>query len=322
MMGTIISESVSARLVSDKPIKKTPYQVKGVFMKQFSDEKIVPFLDGKLRSKYLYPRVQVKILDEQIYIVGINEGVDPILSLVDNLELFNFGDITVKIENIDIEQNKDPVSLVDNLLRYKFVTPWVALNAGSSKKFKGIEEGDKILFLNKLLGQNLLFLSKELNLDIDSKIYTKVVVDSIDPYNHEENGWRSFNGEFRTNFMLPNFIGFGNGITRGFGSIFSLNHPNNLEFQNSSKELGKYTIEDINEDDNAMSCVTIKDAPVISNRRKKKRFKSKKKGFSKNNRLQKNRFKSKNNKLKNQEIDIDDESRFNSEEYHQKQHDL
>ena len=59
----------------------------------------------------------------------------------------------------------------------------------------------------------------------------------MDPHNHEENGWRSFNGEFRTNFMLPNFIGFGNGITRGFGSIFSLNHPNNLEFQNSSKEL-------------------------------------------------------------------------------------
>ena len=321
-MGTIISESVSARLVSDKPIKKTPYQVKGVFMKQFSDEKIVPFLDGKLRSKYLYPRVQVKILKEQIYIVGINEGVDPVLSLVDNLDFFNFGDITVKIEKIDIEQNKDPVSLVDKLLRYKFITPWVALNTGSSRKFKGIGEDNKILFLNKLLGQNLLFLSKELNLDIDSKIYTKVVVDSIDPYKHEENGWRSFNGEFRANFMLPNFIGFGNGITRGFGSIFSLNHQNNLEFQNSSKELEEYTIEDINEDDNAISCVTINDAPVISNRKKKKRFKSKKKGFSQNNRPQKNRFKGKNNNVKKKQIDIDDESRFNSEEYHKKQHDL
>ena len=144
----------------------------------------------------------------------------------------------------------------------------------------------------------------------------------MDPHNHEENGWRSFNGEFRTNFMLPNFIGFGNGITRGFGSIFSLNHPNNLEFQNSSKELGEYTTEDINEDDTSISIVTINDAPVISNRKKKKRFKSKKKGFSKNNRPQKNRFKSKNNNVKKQEIDIDDESRFNSEEYHQKQHDL
>ena len=321
-MGTIISESVSARLVSDKPIKKTPYQVKGVFMKQFSDEKIVPFLDGKLRSKYLYPRVQVKILKEQIYIVGINEGVNPVLSLVDNLELFNFGDITVKIEKIDIEQNKDPVSLVDKLLRYKFITPWVALNAGSSKKFRAIKEDNKILFLNKLLGQNLLFLSKELGLDTESKIYTKVKVESIDPHNHEENGWRSFNGEFRTNFMLPNFIGFGNGITRGFGSIFSLNHPNNLEFQNFSKEVEDYTIEKINEDDDAISCVTINDAPVINNRKKKKRFKSKKKGFSKSNRLQKSRYKGKNNNVKKQEIDIDDESRFNSDEYHQKQHDL
>ena len=321
-MGTIISESISARLVSDKPIKKTPYQVKGVFMKQFSDEKIVPFLDGKLRSKYLYPRVQVKILKEQIYIVGINEGVNPVLSLVDNLELFNFGDITVKIEKIDIEQNKDPVSLVDKLLRYKFITPWVALNAGSSKKFKAIKDNNKILFLNKLLGQNLLFLSKELGLDTESKIYTKVKVESIDPHNHEENGWRSFNGEFRTNFMLPNFIGFGNGITRGFGSIFSLNHPNNLEFQNFSKEVEDYTIEKINEDDETISCVTINDAPVINNRKKKKRFKSKKKGFSKSNRLQKSRYKGKNNNVKKQEIDIDDESRFNSEEYHQKQHDL
>ena len=161
-------------------------------MKQFSDEKIVPFLDGKLRSKYLYPRVQVKILDEQVYIVGINEGVDPVLSLVDNLEFFNFGDITVKIEKIDVEQNQNPVSLVDKLLRYKFVTPWVALNAGSSKKFKGIEEDNKNLFLNKLLGQNLLFISKELGLDTDSKIYIKVEVDSMDPHIHEENGWMSF----------------------------------------------------------------------------------------------------------------------------------
>ena len=86
-----------------------------------------------------------------------------------------------------------------------------------------------------MLGQNLLFLSKELGLHTDSKIYTKLEIESMDPHNHEENGWRSFNGEFRTNFMLPNFIGFGNGITRGFGSIFSLNHQNNLEFQNSSK---------------------------------------------------------------------------------------
>ena len=84
-MEIIVSESITARLVTDKPIRKTPYQVKGVFMKQFPDEKIVPFLDGRLRSKYLYPRVQVNIINEQIYILGINEGVQSVISLLKNL---------------------------------------------------------------------------------------------------------------------------------------------------------------------------------------------------------------------------------------------
>ena len=49
-------------------------------MKQFSDEKIVPFLDGKLRSKYLYPRVQVKILDEQVYILVLMRSRSSIIA--------------------------------------------------------------------------------------------------------------------------------------------------------------------------------------------------------------------------------------------------
>ena len=242
-MEAIISESITARLVSDKPVIKTPYQVKGVFMKQFPDEKIIPFLDGRLRSKYLYPRVQVKILNEQIYIVGLNEGVEPVLALIKNLDSFNFGDITLKIEEVETEQNNDPVMMADKLLRYKFITPWVALNAGTNRKYKNLVDEEKILFLNKLLGQNLLFLSKELGLNIDSKIYTKVDVQDIEPKKHDENGWRSFDAEFKTNFVLPSYIGFGKGITRGYGSIFSLNQTNNLESQDSDED---YTQEEIN----------------------------------------------------------------------------
>ena len=32
--------------------------------------------------------------------------------------------------------------------------------------------------------------------------------------------WGSFEGGFKTNCILPNYIGLGNGITRGFGSIY------------------------------------------------------------------------------------------------------
>ena len=317
-METIISESITARLVSDKPVIKTPYQVKGVFMKQFPDEKIVPFLDGRLRSKYLYPRVQVKILNEQIYIVGLNEGVEPVLALIKNLDSFNFGDITLQVKETQTEQNNNPVIIVDKLLRYKFITPWVALNAGTNRKYKNLVDEEKILFLNKLLGQNLLFLSKELGLNIDSKIYTKVKVRDIEPNKHDENGWRFFDAEFKTNFILPSYIGFGNGITRGYGSIFSLNHTNNLESQASDED---YAQEEINATDELLSFVTINDSPLINKRKKKKRFKGKKRRTPNNiSRSPKGMSRKKGNHSNNKEADIDDDSRFNSEEYHKKQH--
>ena len=321
-MEKILSGSITARLITDKPIRKTPYQVKGVFMKQFPDEKIVPFLDGRLRSKYLYPRVQVKIINEQIYILGINEGVEPVISILKNLKSFSFGDLSIKVDSAEVEENKDSVLLTDKLLRYKFITPWIALNAGGDSKYKRLGDDEKPLFLNKLLGQNLLFLSKELGLNISSKIFTKIEVESFEPEKVDENGWKSFKGEFKTNFILPSFIGFGNGITRGFGSIFSLNNINNLEFKDSKEVNEDYVKEEIDDSDAEISYVTVDDAPTISRRKKKKKFTSKKPLPQTKSNSRKNKFKEKINNFIKKEVNNDDESRFNSEEYHKKQHDF
>jgi hypothetical protein len=70
--------TVAVRIFTDKPVRKTPYQVKGVMMNQFPDEEIVPMLDGSYRQKFLYPRVQVKILNEQIYIVESMKELIPL----------------------------------------------------------------------------------------------------------------------------------------------------------------------------------------------------------------------------------------------------
>ena len=95
-------ESVIARVVTDKPVRKTPYQVKGVFMRQYPNATIIPFLNGDYRDKYLYPRVQVKILNEQIYLIGVHEGVESIISLIEKFDILDFGNITFEIQNSDI----------------------------------------------------------------------------------------------------------------------------------------------------------------------------------------------------------------------------
>ena len=322
-MELITPESIVIRLVADKPVRKTPYQVKGVFMKQFSDEKIVPFLDGKFRSKFLYPRVQVKILNEQIYIVGLKEGVGPVLSLVDSVKSFNFGNITINIEKFDIEENNEQLTSTEKLLRYKFITPWVALNKNTSGKYRALKEDEKTLYLNKLFGLNILFLSKELGADLKSKIFTKVYLDSLIPEKLDENGWGTFTGEVKTNFILPNYIGMGNGITRGFGTIFSLNNPNSLIFDQLEESPDEYKQEDINVEED-LSFVTMEDVPIINKRKKSKKPKKRHPHNKNRKNINNKRFKKRHNKGQQQtnNNDLDDDSRFNSEEYHQKQHDL
>ena len=324
-ISSSIPESIAIRLIADKPVRKTPYQVKGVFMKQFSEQKIVPFLDGQLRSKYLYPRVQVKILSEQIYIIGIKEGVEPVMNLINNVNSFNFGNITINIDKYEIEENINQFKVTERLFKYKFISPWIALNKSTGGKYRFLSDREKPLFLNKLLGQNLLFIAKELGEEISKKIYSKVIVDNNMPEKIDDNGWGAFTGEFKTNFLLPNYTGMGNGITRGYGTLFSLNNPNTLTEENFKEKTDDYLVEEINEEDELMTFVTIDDAPIIN---KRKKYKKRKNNYRKNRKNKaKNLSNSKYGKQKNQPQnekynDIDDETRFNSEEYHKKQHDL
>ena len=37
-------KSVVVRVITNKPVRKTPYQVKGVFMRQYPNEDIIPCL--------------------------------------------------------------------------------------------------------------------------------------------------------------------------------------------------------------------------------------------------------------------------------------
>ena len=324
-ISSSIPESIAIRLIADKPVRKTPYQVKGVFMKQFSEEKIVPFLDGKLRNKYLYPRVQVKILNEQIYIIGLKEGVEPVMSLIDNLKSFNFGNITINIDKYEIEENINQFRVTEKLLRYKFITPWIALNKNTGGEYRFLSDQDKPLFLNRLLGQNLLFIAKEVGEEIKTKIYTKVIFDNTVPEKIEDNGWGAFAGEFKTNFILPSYIGLGNGITRGYGTLFSLNNPNNSIKESFKEKSDNYIEEEINKEDELMTYVTIDDVPIVN---KRKRFKKrnnnyKRKRKARSNKLSNKRYGKQINRTQNNKYnDIDDETRFNSEEYHKKQHDL
>jgi len=351
-------KSVVVRVVTDKPVRKTPYQVKGVFMRQFPDEPIIPMLDGSYRDRFLYPRVQVKILNEQIYIIGIHEGVDPVLSVAEKFEIFDFGNITFQIQDCDIENIDQQFIPSSRLVRYRFITPWVALNHMTGGKYKFLTNQEKPSYLNRLLGQNIIFVANEVGIDLEDNIFTKVKVSSLFPRPVDENKWGAFMGEFKTNFLLPNYIGVGNGITRGFGTIYGMFDPDSFSFDEEKlkRDITSNTPEPLEEQDDLES-VSASDVPKPKRKRatfyKRKRQRQNKQENSGQNHKNKKRSRKKKhvhnqNKIQTQkrrhprsgrvfseEFDIEEEStntnpsdfddniedqQFNTEKHHKQQH--
>ncbi len=326
-------KTIVARLITDKPVKKTAYQVKGVFMKQYPNSTVIPMLDGRYRDKFLYPRVQVKILNEQIYLVGIKDGADPVLEMTKDFELLNFGNITFNILDVDVEESLDPFKHVDQLLRYRFVSPWVALSKNTQKRYKFLKNKDRMAFLNRLLGQNIVFLAREMGVDLNDKVYTTLKLNSLFPKPVFENNWGSFSGEFQTNFVLPNYIGLGNGITRGYGAIHGLYNPQDFKFD--EKVLNSVAMDNkprniIEENDTVLS-VKVKNVPKprrkstsVANKEKIKvkkvlaeEYEIEEKPVKKVKTKPKRKFQEKK-KISKTSAD----NNFNTADYHKKQHDI
>jgi hypothetical protein len=312
-------ETVVVRFITDKPVKKTAYQVKGVFMKHYSKSSVIPMLDGTYRDKYLYPRVQVKILNEQIYVVGIKEGANAVRELSKEAKKLNFGNITFEVVDTDVETTENRFQHIDKLLRYRFVSPWVALGNTTQNRYKFLKNKDRIAFLNKLLGQNIVFLGREMEIDLNEKVYTKIRLNSLLPKPVDEDNWGAFSGEFQTNFVLPDYIGIGNGITRGYGAIHGLYNPEDYNFQNGILNLDNVTPISYEEDDTLKSII-VKNVPKPRRKTKKNRNQKIKKIIPKDELLSNSKQTNKKVKKQLKTITKLDEDSFNTVEYHKKQH--
>ena len=315
-----------ARIITDKPVRKTPYQVKGVFMRQYSDLEIVPMMDGTYRNRFLYPLVQIKILNEQIYMVGINEGVNTIIELTERLDILDFGNITFQVFDTEVDTKDDQFRPVGRLIRYRLLTPWVALNQMTGSRYRILNNMERIGFLNRLLGQNIVFLAREMGIELQEKIFTKVNLTSLFPKPVDERNWGAFSGEFRTNFLLPNYLGIGNGITRGYGAVYGMFNPKSFSFDEGSLEdAGGDELESTSLAESDLEGVSVEDVPKPK-RHKVKRSKPKKstkKVLSEEFEIEEDKqpvIKPPNRVKK--EKKSPEENKFNSPEFHKMQHEL
>ena len=182
-------------LKTDEPIKSSTSKLRGYIGNTFKENYLLHNHYGDERFLYSYPLVQYHIMKDQAMILGIEEGVNSIKNIVDEI---NYLHLDKKYEVIDkqIYDKQYDVQPSSEEYHYKFVTPWMALNPSNYKEYK----------------------SKGLNIIVNKKLYVKSHLEE-ERVKYKNIEMTAFKGEFKVHYKIPDFFGFGKGVSQGFGSV-------------------------------------------------------------------------------------------------------
>jgi len=175
--------------------------------------------------RYVYPELQFKIVNGNLSIIGHNSGIEILTDMVaGNLDEVNIqGDIK-KVNNIQLQSFQEKFGLANKKIEYKFIQPWMALNEKNHKKLHRTPVSEWDEELCRILKGNFMSISRGFDYwipDLDEL----EVEGSFDPDTTEFKGKEMdiFYGKFETNFYIPDYLGIGKQVARGYGTVKKIN---------------------------------------------------------------------------------------------------
>ncbi|WP_163515249.1 CRISPR-associated endonuclease Cas6 [Gelidibacter japonicus] len=175
--------------------------------------------DGKFR--YKYPTVQYKVINNIPTLIGINEGAELLPSLFLKIKELDINGQNYDITTKNIELKNEEVGYSRNLHNYEFTTLWMALNQANYAKYQKLTcEAKKHDMLNAILVGHILSFFRNTSIELTpyERLMAKVTVQHKNT-NFKENKMIAFSGNFVVNAQLPDEIGLGKSVSRGFGTI-------------------------------------------------------------------------------------------------------
>jgi len=195
------------------------HKLRGYFGNLFKEHSALlhnHFDDGSLR--YKYPLVQYKVVDNVPVLHGINEGGELLISLFLKISELNIDGSIFPIYHKNIENKTYKIDIVEDLFCYEFKTLYMGLNQKNYKTYIEAKETEKKLLLKKTLTANILSFFKGIDYHAEEKIMLTAQLNEKQTKFKDKN-MIAFTGSFTTNVMLPDFIGLGKAVSRGFGCI-------------------------------------------------------------------------------------------------------
>ncbi|MFN0203187.1 MAG: CRISPR-associated endonuclease Cas6 [Bacteroidia bacterium] len=204
-------------------LARDAHKLRGFFGNYFREAS--PLLHNHLEGgklKYGYPLVQYKVLNKVPHLLGLNEGAELLRDLFLSMDKIEIEGQTFPVFAKNIRYQKEEIGIVEDLHTYHFETPWMALNEQNHALYLQYSEERQKDQIKGIAIRNLLNVLKDLGYPM-SKEMPRVLA-SFRQTKQMETGFKNnkmlaFLGELTTNVLLPDYIGLGKSVSRGYGVI-------------------------------------------------------------------------------------------------------
>lgn len=200
------------------------HKLRGFFGSYFREHS--PLLHNHLEDgsglRYAYPLVQYKVLRNVPQLLGLREGADLLRDLFLQIDKLEIEGKTYPVYAKNIDYRATEVGVVQDLFHYRFDTLWMALNEENYAAYRTYEDERRRQQLESILRRNLANVLKSLDVAHDKEnhlILAKLNRLTEKQTRFKGNAMLAFEGSFTTNVSLPDHIGIGKAVSRGFGAI-------------------------------------------------------------------------------------------------------
>ncbi len=215
------------RLCLEKDLRssQTPL-LRGFFGRAFTEEVSLHQHRPDGSVVYDYPRVQYKILDHAPLLLGLAEGSELLTRLWLEVDRTKIGMDELLVLESSIVRRTDRLGETTEPVKYHFLTPWLALNQENERRHrKAQSQTERVALLESILVGNCLSLAKAFG----HRVAVRLQADCrrLQPVCTSLKGvpMTGFVGAFQVNFLLPDRIGIGKSVSRGFGTAERFNGP-------------------------------------------------------------------------------------------------
>jgi len=173
---------------------------------------------GNGELKYEYPKVQYKVIDGTPLLVGIRDGAELLTELFLKIRELNIDGRVFPVHQKNIEARQVEPGAAVAPRTYRFETLWMGLNQKNHPIYTNSNAIEKEKLLEKILVGNCLSFFKSLDLFVETKLQTRgSFMEKSTRF--KNNKMIAFEGMFEINAELPDWIGLGKQVSRGFGTI-------------------------------------------------------------------------------------------------------